>query len=122
MPGKKLSDKDLEQFREHLLLVRGVLTGDVAYLELEALDGAGRTSESREDAGAEGYFQELNLELLERDGETLRQVDEALVRIQQKSFGVCEECEQWIRRERLRAVPHARFCIDCQRRAEAEGS
>ncbi len=122
MPGKKLSDKDLELFRESLLLLRGVLTGDVEYLEQEALDGAGAGSENREDAGAEAYFQELNLELLQRDGEALREVDDALERIEQRTYGQCETCDSWIRKERLRAVPHARNCIDCQRRVEAEGS
>ena len=36
-------------------------------------------------------------------------------------YGACETCQEWIARERLRAVPHARKCIECQRKAEIEG-
>ena len=67
---------------------------------------------------ADGYYQEFNLELLERDQSTLREIDEALGRIEGGTFGLCESCEENISRERLRAVPHARKCIACQREAE----
>ena len=58
------------------------------------------------------------LELLERDENTLFEIMEALERIKSGAFGRCESCEKWIRKERLKAVPHARNCIDCQREME----
>ena len=58
--------------------------------------------------------------MLERDGDTLREINEALARIEQGNYGLCENCQQLILKERLKAVPYARYCIDCQRKAERD--
>ncbi len=70
------------------------------------------------DVGSDSFAQEFSLELLERDENTLAEIMEALERIKGGNFGRCESCQKWIRKERLRAVPHARNCIDCQRTME----
>jgi len=121
--AKKLSSKDLQAFRDLLLHARAVVSGDMSLLEEEALGGkAPRDAvDLRPGDSADGYYQEFNLELLERDQSTLREIDEALERIGDGSYGRCEGCEELISRERLRAVPHARNCIECQRRAERNG-
>lgn len=126
MPSKKpakLSDKDLEEFKVALLKARAVLSGDLSQLHEEAFGQNGNVdaSESRPGDSADGYYQEFNLQLLERDEETLQQVLDALERVQNGTFGKCEGCENMILKERLRAVPHARFCIDCQRQIERRG-
>ncbi len=46
--------------------------------------------------------------------ETLREVDEALVRMEKGDFGTCESCGETIASNRLRAIPWARFCVGCQ--------
>ena len=120
---KKLNQKDLEGYRDLLLRARAVVSGDMSLLEEEALGnkGARDTSDQRPGDTADGYYQEFNLELLERDQSTLREIDEAIGRIDEGNYGQCEGCEELISRERLRAVPHARNCIECQRRAERNG-
>ena len=117
MPGKKLTAKDLESFEEQLRLMLAVLDGDIGKLEAEALRGATRESTDEGD----GYFQEFSLELLQRDESTVQEILDALERIQSGEFGKCEGCETWILKERLKAVPYARNCIDCQRQLEAAG-
>jgi RNA polymerase-binding transcription factor DksA len=121
--AKKLSSRDLLSFRDLLLHARAVVSGDMSLLEEEALGGKVQRDavDLRPGDSSDGYFQELNLELLERDQSTLREIDEALGRIEEGSFGRCEACEELISRERLRAVPHARNCIQCQRRIERNG-
>lgn len=121
-PGK-LSAKDLEEFKNSLLKARAVLSGDLSQLEEEAFGQNGNVdaSESRPGDTADGYYQEFNLQLLERDEETLAQVLDALDRIEHGTYGQCEGCELMINKERLRAVPHTRMCIDCQRQAERRG-
>lgn len=121
--AKKLSSRDLESFRNLLLRARAVVSGDVSLLEEEALGGKvqRQVSDPRPGDTSESYYQELNLELLERDQSTLREIDEALQRIAEGSYGRCESCEELISRQRLRAVPHARNCIECQRKAERNG-
>lgn len=115
MPGKKPTPKDLELFKEQLEQMLGVLSGDIDKLQVEAL---GNEHGPRASEEGEGYFQEFSLELLERDENTQAEILEALERIGAGRFGICESCEVWIRKERLKAVPYARNCIDCQRREE----
>lgn len=115
MPGKKLTDKDLEQFKAQLQQMLSVLSGDIDKLQVEALGSEHGPRASEE---GEGYFQEFSLELLERDENTQAEIMEALDRIGDGRFGLCETCEAWIRKERLKAMPYARNCIECQRREE----
>lgn len=115
MPGKKPSAKDLELFEAQLRMMLGVLTGDIDSLQGEALTPATDNDEG------ENYFQEFSLELLQRDESTVQEVLEALDRIQSGEYGKCEMCEDWILKERLKAVPHARHCIACQRELEQAG-
>ncbi len=127
MPAKKpakLSAKDLEEFRASLIKARAVLSGDLSQLHEEAFGQNGNVdaSESRPGDTSDGYYQEFNLQLLERDESTLREVLDALDRVSNGTFGHCETCENMINKDRLRAVPYARLCIDCQRAAERRGS
>lgn len=119
----KLSAKDLEDLRSSLLKARAVLTGDLSQLHEEAFGQNGNVdaSESRPGDTSDGYYQEFNLQLLERDESTLREVLDALDRMSHGTFGHCEQCESAINKERLRAVPYARLCIECQRAAERRG-
>jgi DnaK suppressor protein len=125
MPNKKpakFNAKDLEEFKASLSKLRAMLSGDLSQLHEEAFGQNGNhDAESKAGDTADGYYQEFNLRLMERDENTMAEVLEALERIEQGSFGQCETCENAIAKERLRAVPYARLCIDCQRQAERWG-
>lgn len=118
MAARKPNAKDLEYFEGLLRHVLQVLNGDIRNLEEEALGpGAESRSKNSEDGG-DAYAQEFSLELLERDESTVLEVMDALERLKTDTFGRCESCDKWIRKERLRAMPYARNCIDCQREQE----
>jgi DnaK suppressor protein len=117
---RKLSSRDLLAFRKALLGARRVLEDDMDLLEQEALGVNGIETADRIAGDSTGYFQEFNLELLERDGSTLKEIADALERIEAGSYGACERCDQEIGRERLRALPHTRHCIVCRRALESE--
>lgn len=119
---RKPTKKDLEYYEAALRHMLGLLTGDIRTLEHETLgDGAGHGhGDVIEEGGGDGYFQELSFELLQRDESAVRDVVEALDRITAGAFGACPDCEAWIHRDRLRAMPHAQFCIACQRVRELE--
>lgn len=57
---------------------------------------------------------ELGLLLGDREREKLRNIDEALLKIDEGEFGICEECEEEIPIGRLKVVPFARFCVKCK--------
>ena len=120
MPGRKLSEKDLVNFKALLLHVRGIVTGDITKLEQDAfgIDGEVGGVDAVADSGSDSYTQAFSLELLEIDEHTLREIDLALDRIREGTFGRCQECKNWILKDRLRALPHASNCVDCQRGKE----
>ena len=57
---------------------------------------------------------ELGLILGDREREKLRNIDEALLKIDDGEYGVCEECEEEIPIGRLKVVPFARYCVRCK--------
>jgi DnaK suppressor protein len=118
MVGKKLTSKDLKHFEAQLRMMLMALQGDIDNLQAGAL-GDGQRAEIQGDEG-DGYAAEFSLELLEHDEQTAQDVRDALERVSDGTYGQCEDCEDWVVKERLRAMPHARRCIDCQRAAEAE--
>ena len=67
---------------------------------------------------SEIYEQELSIEIMAKVQEELQHIEEALSRIEMRSYGVCEDCGGTIPKVRLEALPTARFCIDCQSRTE----
>jgi DnaK suppressor protein len=61
---------------------------------------------------------EQQLSLLEARTRMRNQVDEALRRLDEGTYGICEDCGRPISPERLKAMPFARRCVECQRKAE----
>jgi DnaK suppressor protein len=57
---------------------------------------------------------ELGLLLGDREREKLRNIDEALLKIEEGEYGICEECEEDIPLGRLKVVPFARYCVKCK--------
>jgi len=63
---------------------------------------------------------ELKLVLGDRDRKKLTEIDHALERINEGSYGTCEECGEPIAENRLRILPFTRVCVDCQSHNERE--
>lgn len=66
------------------------------------------------DKAASAYSKELNFSLSDTERQLLMAIDEALVRVENESYGVCTNCGNTIGDKRLAAVPWTAFCIDCQ--------
>jgi len=118
--SKKLNARDLDFYKSLLLQLRKELSGDIDDLEADAFstDGDRLSVDNPADIGSESFAQEFSLELLQRDEATLGEIQEALERVNNGSFGLCEGCQEAIPKARLNAVPYARNCVDCQRKAE----
>ncbi|MBI3269614.1 MAG: TraR/DksA C4-type zinc finger protein [Planctomycetes bacterium] len=121
-----ISKDDLERFRRLLLTRRELLHGNVNQMENEALhrnrqDSSGDLSSMPihiADLGTDNFEQEFTLGLIESEEEELREIEEALGRIDAGGYGDCETCAKPITRERLRAIPYARLCIECKKKQE----
>jgi DnaK suppressor protein len=115
---------DLTLHREKLLALRARLRGDVTQMEDNALnkDHSKATSmpTSMAELGSENFDQELTLGLVGSDKNALDQIEAAIGRIDDGSYGRCDECGKKIPRSRLDAIPYAAQCVGCAswRRAE----
>ena len=93
--------------------------------ELEAeLDTSQKLSEqlSRDDADAASDILEsqLALRLAELESQEMERIDDALQRIEEGSYGVCQECGGKISSERLRAMPSSTLCVKCKEAEEKQ--
>jgi RNA polymerase-binding protein DksA len=121
-----MTKTELESYRESLLALRNRHNGDVSHLTDEALrrnsgGAAGNLSNMpihMADLGTDNFEQEFTLSLLQNEEQLLTEIAAALERMNQGTFGKCEECQQPIPRARLQAVPYARYCVECARKLE----
>jgi DnaK suppressor protein len=70
------------------------------------------------DKASNSYAKEFLFSLSNSERELLQLMDDALVRIEDKRFGVCLSCEEEMNQKRLEAVPWARHCLACQEKQE----
>ncbi len=122
-----LKKRELDRFKEILRLKRAQVTGDVTDMETEALIGRGSGSLSKlpqhmADAGSDTYDQTLNLDLAAGQRKLLKEIDDALARIENKTYGICEMLGKPISKERLENTPWARYSIEAARRMEMFGA
>lgn len=122
-PFKK---RELDRFKETLRDKRRDVTGDVNDMETEALVGRGSGSLSKlpqhmADAGSDTYDQTLNLDLASSQRKLLKEIDDALARIENRTYGICELLGKPISKERLENTPWARYSIEGARRKEMLG-
>lgn len=102
-------------------------------LEVEVCDLDADLSESLEDSSGESPYdqhmaetaaatldREIDLSLEENTLATIAQIDRALAKLENGSYGLCDQCGKPIAEERLEAVPFATLCIECKRREERE--
>jgi RNA polymerase-binding protein DksA len=117
---------ELEQYRQVLLDLRARLTGDVSQLADEALRAKEASANQSNmpmhmaDVGSENFEQEFTLTLLQKEEDMLGEIDRALARIANGTFGLCEECSTDVLRERLKMLPYTRYCVDCARKLEKQ--
>jgi DnaK suppressor protein len=117
-----LSKHDLQYFRTLLLERRREIIGDVGSMESEAFKGDSNLSNMpihMADVGTDNFEQEFTLGLIESERQTLREIQEALVRVDNGTYGVCLGTGKPIPRVRLEAVPWAKYTIEYSRLLEA---
>lgn len=114
--------KELEQFRAILLRKRAEVAGDIHTMESEALKGeSGSLSNLPQhlaEQGSETYEQTLALDLVAADRRLVKEIDDALKRISDGTYGLCELSGKPIKAERLQELPWARYSIEAARELE----
>jgi DnaK suppressor protein len=99
--------QELSEMEEHQVRTEEKPIADVSGYEDDLVDVATETFEREKGLALESTVQGM-----------LQMVEEALQKIRQRTYGVCEGCGQSIDANRLRAIPYARLCIRCKEREE----
>jgi DnaK suppressor protein len=116
-----LKKADLDHFRQLLLERRREILSDVGSMENEAFKAGSNLSNMpihMADVGTDNFEQEFTLGLIESERLTLREIQEALGRIEDGTYGLCVATGKPIGRMRLEAVPWAKHTIEYSRMLE----
>jgi RNA polymerase-binding protein DksA len=109
---------DLADFRKRLILLRQEAMGQSATLRTNALEHTDDRG-SEDDDGSDAFMRLQNLSQVDSQNKVIQKIDEALARIQDGTYGICEMCGRLIRKPRLLNLPFVHTCMECQSAMEA---
>jgi RNA polymerase-binding protein DksA len=123
---KKLNKKELADFKKLILKIKDEIAEGIKHISEDTLkkspkDASGDISGytyHMADVATDTYDREFSLGLASNDRMLLYELDDALKKIEDGTFGICEECKGLIAKNRLKAVPYARLCVKCQEKEE----
>jgi RNA polymerase-binding protein DksA len=116
---------DTDHFRQKLLEERQRVADAIAYLHEE--NPGSISDETQEAGGVDNHLgdtatvtvdREIDYTLEENSEHVLSEIDAALKRLDDGTYGICTNCRKQIEPERLEFLPYATLCIDCKRRQE----
>jgi DnaK suppressor protein len=114
-----LRKEKLESFRKQLVARRQVLAVELRQATADFINDEAMYSDSVDQAAAD-TDKSLALQFKNRDRNILWEIDEALKRIDEGTFGECESCGEPIAEARMKANPSTTLCIDCKAALESE--
>lgn len=116
---------DLSTYKERLVALRARLRGDVSAMADSALRKSGLEGADSStmpihmaELGSDNYEQEFTLSLVQTEEDTLGAIEDALVRIEEGTYGRCVECGSVIPKTRLNAIPFTPLCVKCAEKLE----
>jgi RNA polymerase-binding protein DksA len=124
--NKKFNKKELLDYRKSLIKRKNEILDGINHISEDTLkksqkDAAGDISGytfHMADVATDNYDREFSLGIASNEREMLYELDDAMKRIEEGTFGVCEDCKSPITKTRLRAIPYARLCLNCQQKRE----
>jgi RNA polymerase-binding protein DksA len=123
---KKLVKKELNEFKKLVLKKKQEVLDEINHISEDTLkksqkeasgDISGYTYHMA-DVATDTYDREFSMGIASNERKVIYELDDALKRIEEGTFGICEECEGSISKNRLKAVPYARCCVKCQEKKE----
>ena len=107
---RSIIERKLSEAREDLLILKGSLS----HKDDHGTDDTGRSFNMMED-GAETLMREENAQLASRTEKFITNLEHALVRINNKTYGICRKTGKLISKARLKLVPHATLSIEAKK-------
>jgi RNA polymerase-binding protein DksA len=123
-----MNKKDLQYFEQRLIEERKqclselskIENGELMINQKEASGDLSSYSFHMADQGSDTMEKEKSVFLVSSKGKDLYEIDQALYRVKEGKFGICENCGKEVEKDRLEAVPHAKFCIKCRLEQEKQ--
>jgi DnaK suppressor protein len=123
---KKWNKKDLTIFKKLILERKDEIITEIKHISDDTLkksqrDAAGDISGyayHMADIATDTYDREFSMGIASNERKIIYDIDDALKRIEDGSFGTCEDCKGVIAKTRLKAIPYARLCLKCQEKRE----
>jgi len=120
-----MNDKQLLSFKEVIMEKRTKVKKNLDYLKTIVRDSTTKEASGEHssysyhmaDQGTDAMEREKAFMFFARDEKYMKQLDEALERIENKTYGICRSCGKEIGHERLEAVPTTTICYDCKVKA-----
>lgn len=123
--GAKFNKKELEEFKKRILERRNEILDDLGdrdqtlkQSQKEASGDISGYTYHMADVATDNYDREFSLGIASGEREMLYELDDALKRIEDGTYGQCEDCKALIARTRLKAIPYTRHCLSCQEKRE----
>ena len=113
--GKKLTTVELEAYKSKLIALRDRIRGDVSAMT-EGAETAGNLSSAPShmaDVGTDHFEREQTFSFIQSDNAILKLIEEALVRIREGTYGICEDCGCTIPKARLNFLLYTATCVNC---------
>ncbi|CAN5769267.1 hypothetical protein BH23GEM10_BH23GEM10_15860 [soil metagenome] len=129
--AKKLNKKQIEHLLKRLLRERERALRSLGQYDELAKESAEQNdsdsysySDHMADLGTDAMEREKHMLFASKEGRYLYRIEEALRRLYKEPdrFGFCHSCDALIEYDRLDALPHARYCIDCKLKEEADAA
>ncbi|MBL7151521.1 MAG: TraR/DksA C4-type zinc finger protein [Candidatus Omnitrophica bacterium] len=123
---KKLNKKELSDFKKIVFKKKEEVLDEIKHISEDTLkkspkDASGDISGytyHMADVATDTYDREFSMGLASNERKVIYELDDALKKIEEGTFGICEDCKGLIAKNRLKAVPQARLCIKCQKNLE----
>ncbi len=117
-----MNKRQMKRFKKLLLDAKAGLEAEMEQLQRDNLNRSQREfsgdlsgySYHMADVGTDTFERETELTIASAGSDTIKEMEEALERIENGTYGTCELCGNDIAQNRLIAVPHARLCINCK--------
>jgi DnaK suppressor protein len=116
-----MDKKKQELSRKSLLKMRGEILSKAKKLKEDSYTLGTDGIQDMADAASNSYNVDILMSISDNDLKLLKDIDNALDKIENGSYGICEECDEKISEKRLEANPVARYCITCKRMMEEKG-
>ena len=113
-----MNNGDLNHYKNLLLAKQQELSA--AKSLAESIPTSGELRGDPVDMAASETYAATQVRLHQTDGKLMRAIEDALTRIRNEKFGLCEECGEPISNARLEAVPWTRWCRDCKARQDSK--